>query len=337
MEEAVMDTQESTTMMKGPREAEPYPIKFSASYASRYHNCHGSANLEQAIEGFQHPERNERGMKGEGTICHKIFQEVLEQCEDIVEAATLLTELAGLYYTTRRPLIDDKMKYITWWFLTYKTKPPVPWEIINKFHWTTVAESNGIETFNSVPPRRMVFLAEALRYTFDIIDGMEGAVILTEKKVTAEWLTTRPKTTADVVIYDSKSLHVLDLKMGDIEVSPMGNEQLMYYAVTYMKDLKLDPEDINVHIVQRNNMDYYPLTKAGLDKWIVSMQESEAAILDGDLTLSPGNHCTFCPANPHGRGDRGTKSCPAMLQILYGDRDAAEADNEVIGEDYDDE
>lgn len=330
MEEAVMDTQESTTALQGPREAEPYPIKFSASYASRYHNCHGSANLEQAIEGFEHPDRNERGMKGEGTICHKIFQEVLESGTDLVAAANLLEILAGLYYKERRPIVDDKMKYITWWFLTYKTKPPIDWEIINQFHWYIVPDKGGDEVFNSVPPRRMVFLAQALLYVNDLLKSMHRPVILTEKKVTAEWLTTRPSTTADVVIYDATSLEVLDLKMGDIEVSPMGNEQLLYYAQTYMKDLNIDPKTINVHIVQRNNMDYYPVSKKLLAEWVVSMQESEAAILDGDLTLTPGSHCTFCPANPHGRGDRGTKSCPVMLEVLYGARDEAADDAQVL-------
>src|SRR5690606_36686613 len=62
----------------------PVPgFRFSASYASRYHKCHGSARLEEAIQGFQHPERNENGMKGEGTKRHKIFEVALSSPETL--------------------------------------------------------------------------------------------------------------------------------------------------------------------------------------------------------------------------------------------------------------
>lgn len=341
MEEAVMDTQESTTALKGPREAEPFPLKFSASYASRYHNCHGSANLEQAIEGFVHPDRNDRGMKGEGTIGHKIFQEILEQCRDtLTECADLIEELAALNYRVRRPIIDNQKSYIIWWFMKKNVPPPVPYDIVSQFHWITVGEAEGktIENFNSMPPRRMVFLAEGLRYVRDMLNDMVDPTIVTEMKVHAEWLTTRPYTSADIIVYDATTIHVVDVKFGDIEVSPMGNEQLLYYLKTWLKRLNHTFKDMRVHIVQRNNMDYYPVTLSILEKWVVSMQESEAAILDGDLTLTPGDHCKFCPANPHGRGDRGSKSCPVMLAVLYGERDAAANDEAIVGEgDYEDE
>lgn len=34
-------------------------------------------------------------------------------------------------------------------------------------------------------------------------------------------------------------------------------------------------------------------------------------------TFSPGDHCKFCPANPHGRGAKGKPYCPAMMGLLY--------------------
>ena len=50
-------------------------LRFSASYASRYHNCHGSANLKEAIPGFEFPERDDNtGMRDQGSKLHEIFQ-----------------------------------------------------------------------------------------------------------------------------------------------------------------------------------------------------------------------------------------------------------------------
>ena len=40
-------------------------------------------------------------------------------------------------------------------------------------------------------------------------------------------------------------------------------------------------------------------------------------MLAGDTTLVPNDHCTFCPANPHSRGDKGSPLCPPMMQKLY--------------------
>lgn len=331
----MLDSAESTTATQPPKAAEPFPIRFSASYASRYNNCHGSANLEEAIPGFEHPDRNERGMKGEGTILHKIFQDVLEQCQDILEAANLLEQLAALNWRKRRPILADEKQYIIWWFMQFKQAPPVDWSIVNTLQYETVAEAEGkeVRTWWSVPPRRIVFLAEALRQVFDIIDTMEGAEILTEVKLKAEWLTTRPSTTADLVLRDKNKIRIIDLKMGDVVVSPIFNEQLMYYAKTWRAELY---DDIQLWILQRGGIDYWELTHDVLNAWVERVKASEDAILDGDLTLNPGSHCTFCPANPHGRGDRGSKSCPAMLQMLYGERDAAKSDEDVLeGDDFD--
>ena len=35
------------------------------------------------------------------------------------------------------------------------------------------------------------------------------------------------------------------------------------------------------------------------------------------MALNPGDHCKFCAANPHTRGDKGTIMCPPMMDILY--------------------
>ena len=56
---------------------------------------------------------------------------------------------------------------------------------------------------------------------------------LIEHETTAEWLVTKPRTTADLVFYVKDEIHILDLKTGKIPVSPVENPQLLYYAATY--------------------------------------------------------------------------------------------------------
>jgi hypothetical protein len=45
--------------------------------------------------------------------------------------------------------------------------------------------------------------------------------------------------------------------------------------------------------------------------------EADKRIQAKDLTLNPSDHCTFCPANPWGRGDKSEAKCPAQHRLLY--------------------
>lgn len=317
-------------------------FRFSASYASRYNNCHGSANLSEAIPGFEYPERNNDGMKGEGTRLHKIFQEALSDPSNLLEKAVLLDELAELWGPKRTAYLEQSEKtYIVNWFLKHKTAPPFELSVLKEglLQYVPALDTDGNQTkaedgspifvARGVPPRRIAFIAEALRYVNDVIKTMskESLEVLVEVKRTATWLSTRPKTTVDLIIRDDKTMHVMDLKMGDIEVSPIRNEQLMYYAATFDA---FEYERVTLHILQRNYTDWWHLPLDLLREWVTTVQASERAIASGDLTLTPGEHCKFCPANPHGRGDKGNKACPAMMVVLYGERDQAESDAAVL-------
>src|SRR6478735_513793 len=106
-------------------------FRFSASYASRFHKCHGSANLTEAIAGFQHPERNDNGMKGEGTKRHKIFEVALSSPDTLEKSANLLRGVAEFRGNDRILLLQDKAKFITWWFMNYeKALPPLSIEVL---------------------------------------------------------------------------------------------------------------------------------------------------------------------------------------------------------------
>ena len=49
----------------------------------------------------------------------------------------------------------------------------------------------------------------------------------------AEWLPSKPGTTADLVLYVADEIHVIDLKTGKIPVLVYDNQQLLFYAATY--------------------------------------------------------------------------------------------------------
>jgi hypothetical protein len=308
-----------------------HEFRFSASYANRYHKCHGSANLEEAIPGFQYPERNDDGWKGVGTQLHEIFADAVSPGEGLREKAKFLREISER--RDRIKLLSDKKAYIVWWFMLYKVAPPIAYEIaVALVYQVPVKDASGSVTGTrdkAVEPRYVVAMAEAIEYVADLIDTMDAdsLEILVEVKTTAEWLSTKPKTTVDLVIKDKYVMHVLDLKMGEIEIDATNNTQLMYYAWTFGG---VNYPEVKLHIMQRNNTNDWTISFAKLHEWSNEMKESERAILGGDKKLTPGGHCTFCPANPHSRSDKGSKACPAMLTMLYGERDEQQSDIDVL-------
>lgn len=315
-------------------------FRFSASSASRYNNCHGSANLPAAIPGFEFPERNESGMKGEGTRLHKIFEESVSLDTSLMrDRATLLRDVAAVWGGKRQAYLKDEVKFVTTWFLVHKTPPPLePSFLEEQLYYMRPIKDQGIETGEEeqagIAPRRITFLAEALEYVADLIDALDEDTLELQTEVTKQalWLKTKPNTTVDLILKDEHEMHVIDLKMGDIEVTPIENEQLMYYAVTFGA---AEYDHATLHILQRKYTDNWRADKKVLEDFQERMQNSEREILDGDIRLTPGDHCTFCPANPHGRGDRGSKACPAMLSLLYGERDSVQSDADALA--YEDE
>lgn len=324
-----------------------YDFRFSASYAGRYHNCHGSANLTEAIPGFEYPPDRDDGMKAEGTKLHKIFEVALRKPERLRDTITLLREIAKLWGPDRTQYLKQTgMAYVTKWFLAHRSEPPLEIEllketmyqrkqVINPDRTPKIVNGEEVWTETSVAPRRIEHLADAMEYVADLWDTLDPATreIFVEEKRKATWLETEPGTTVDLILRDKNIMHVLDLKMGDIKVSAINNTQLMYYGITFGA---IDWDKVVLHIIQRKNVNQWTVPRAVLEQYRDDVRESERAILGGDLTLKAGNHCTFCPANPRSRGDRGNKVCPAMQEHLYGAKNRAEADATVVndGDDY---
>ena len=143
--------------------------------------------------------------------------------------------------------------------------------------------------------------------------------VLAEEPAVAEWLVSKPTTTVDLVLYVQDEIHIIDWKTGAIQVDAYENEQMMFYARTHAH-LAPKAKGVWLHIVQ-------PWAKGGNSSWFCDTNRlakftadalaAEQKIANGDLTLHPSVNCTFCPANPHSRGDKGTKMCPSLMLMLY--------------------
>ncbi len=160
-------------------------------------------------------------------------------------------------------------------------------------------------------------IAESLTYVAEV-RKLRRFKVLSEHTFTADWLQSKPTTQVDLCFYVRDELHIIDYKTGRIPVSAFKNAQLMFYAACAGK-LAPAAKNVWLHVVQpwADNIDYCVVSTATLAKFMAEAQAAEAKLLAGDTTFGPSDNCTFCPANPHSRGDKGRPLCPAMMQKLY--------------------
>ena len=163
-------------------------------------------------------------------------------------------------------------------------------------------------------------IAEALTYVAEL-KAQRRFNVLSEETVEADWLEKRPSTTADLVLYLQDELHIIDWKTGVIPVSPVNNAQLMFYALCF-RHLAPQATGAWLHIVQpwaTNGCSSWWASAENLQDFMILAQQTEQKIQAGDPTLSPSDHCTFCPAYPHSRSEKGRPLCPVTMQLLYPD------------------
>jgi hypothetical protein len=168
-----------------------------------------------------------------------------------------------------------------------------------------------------LPAKDIAAMASALQYVAELRSTRRFKVLV-EQQITAEWLSTKPTTTADLVLYTQDELHILDLKTGKIPVEVVDNEQLMYGAVTYAP-LAPKAKGATLHILQPwagGNHSWYA-DAATLASFMDEAVLTEKKLIAGDTTFGPSDHCKFCPAYPHSRGQKGRPMCPATMQMLY--------------------
>lgn len=174
-----------------------------------------------------------------------------------------------------------------------------------------------LEPIMEMSAKDIGYMAQYLQYVADLRSTRRFKVLI-EHPVKATWLTTQPGTTADLVLYTQDEIHVLDGKWGKIPVEVKENEQLLFYAACY-GGLAPKAKGVTAHILQpyADNFESWFIDTNRLAQFMAEAQAAEAAIQGGSVTFGPGDHCKFCPANPHSRGQKGSPLCPAMMQMLY--------------------
>lgn len=174
-----------------------------------------------------------------------------------------------------------------------------------------------LELTSELAAKDLAALARALDYMAELRSRRRFKV-LAEESVVATWLKSQPRTTVDVVLYTQDELHIVDYKTGTIFVDVNNNEQLMFYALCFAH-LAPQAKGVWLHIVQpwADNCNSVFVTTTELAAFKLRAEQAEALVLAGSTKLGPSDHCKFCPANPHSRGDKGRPFCPAMMQLLY--------------------
>lgn len=173
------------------------------------------------------------------------------------------------------------------------------------------------EKIMELPNAEIGYWIPVLQYVYELRKTRRFKV-LTEQSVTAEWLTSKPTTTVDLVLYTADEIHVLDLKWGKIAVDVIDNDQLLFYGVCFAH-LAPKAKGMRIHVLQpaADNLESHYYTADELKAWMDKAIAAESKILAGDVTFGPSDKCTFCPAFPHSRTAKGRPLCPATMQMLY--------------------
>lgn len=168
-----------------------------------------------------------------------------------------------------------------------------------------------------LPASQVEAYVKALAYYHEV-RKQRRFTVLVEVEAEAAWLDVPTKTTVDVALHTQDQLDIVDWKWGKIPVEVEENDQLLFYAATFAP-LAPKAKGVTVHIVQpfADNMASWYIDTNRLGQFMDEARAAQKQILNGSTTFTPGDHCTFCPANPHTRGLKGKPLCPAMMQLLY--------------------
>ena len=291
-------------------------LRFSASSAARLMACPGSANLEAAIPGWTPPVEDPTKFKakGLGTQIHEILEPFTRHSVPLLRVTErVLQAFSTLHHTKRKKLLSDETGLET--YLGNWTHNP-------RYQETLKLLLHDITSFT---PKVMRFIARCAGFLLELrlaSSYQEDVEFLSELEMETCWLKEPGKTTADVVIISesARMIHVVDYKTGSIPVYAVDNDQLLFYARSVLHEYGVDtPQGYNLtlHILQPGNESEWEVTDTEVFAWAEKATEAELRILDGDTTLVPSDHCTFCPANPYARGEKGYPLCPAQRAMLF--------------------
>lgn len=121
-------------------------------------------------------------------------------------------------------------------------------------------------------------------------------------EVPCELMEDEAGTTLDAVWYDelTDTLHVADLKTGEMPVQAFQNDQLLFGVIAYCHAHNISPQNFLLTIVH-----YDEIEGAKIRQWAPTQNEMNAFAFNADTTIKhnmasgldntiPGDHCGFC-------------------------------------------
>ena len=300
-------------------------LRFSASSAGRLMACPGAANLEAAIPGWTPPVEDPTKFKAKplGSRVHEILVPFAQMTPTFLHwFYETVTEFSKLHHTKRTVITGDLSELGNYLGLRF---PPafLQRDIARTLEW--------FQSLHGLAPKMLRFIADVALWHYDTATKysyQKSVARWAEFDMETSWLTQPGKTQADFVLFDrdSRVLEVVDYKTGSIPVAAIDNDQLKFYAWSVIKSLDLTGttphttvDKIVVTILQpgATTDNFQELTYRELEEWSKEALAAESNILNGVLALNPGDHCTFCPANPFARGEKGYPLCPAQRELLF--------------------
>lgn len=162
------------------------------------------------------------------------------------------------------------------------------------------------QLFNEAPAD----MAEAVQVYVDTVRAKyaaaerrnKDAILLIEERLDLTDYVPDGFGTADAVVIADGTMEVIDYKHGKgVRVDAFKNKQMMLYALGALAQMALlyDIHTVRMTIVQprMDNISEYEMTAEELQAWGSTVLAKQArAAYDGEGTLVPGPHCTFCKA-----------------------------------------
>ena len=167
------------------------------------------------------------------------------------------------------------------------------------------------DTFHTLENIDSVMLDEVTKYV-DYVNSYVKDDVAIEVRVDFSHVVPQGFGTADCIIKDNSTLHVMDLKYGmGIPVYAEDNTQLLLYAIGALNSVKgFVPDNIIMHIVQPriNNYSQWEITYSELLKWMEFFRKKALAALDPNAIRTPSAEaCKWCKAKP---------TCPAIYNFI---------------------
>ena len=153
-----------------------------------------------------------------------------------------------------------------------------------------------------------------VHYIRTLQESMTNPVLRIETRISLGEMLPECYGTADCILCDNDTLHVIDYKYGlAIKVEAAHNPQLMIYAIGALRLCTHAPQTVTLHIYQPriDNIRSWTLSYADLKQWATStlLRGAYLALLGGGGVYTPGEQCRLCKA----KGD-----CRAYAQYLFG-------------------